>query len=607
MPNGNGQVTRLDGTLDFSGGVDSVKVSTVAGQLNPNGLQRNQVAWANNVTMRGGGITTRPGWLRLGSFHAGNALYQGGMVYEPDGGDPYLLLSIGGHIFLVPPDGTQYTRDLSVEFGLFNPPDVEQAYFEQAEQFAVIQAGDFQQIGQVPAATLPLFWDGTTLWRSIGVNTDTPPAPPVPSPNEIPAATCMCYFQGRLWYAQNRQYSAGDIVGGLSGTIGYRFRDAVLKVTESPLVLGGDGFTIPTSAGKIRALKDSANLDATLGEGRLYIFTRKQVFALNVPPDRADWIATTESNYPVQTVVQKVNGSVNDRGVVAVNGDLYYQSLEPGIRSLVTAIRYFQQPGNRQIANNLQRILKFNDRALLHAASGIEFSNRLIMTQLPRRVAQGIVHDALVSMDFTPIDTFETKLPPIWEGMWEGLQVMQMFTADFGGLQRAFAVCLSREDSSLELWEFTAAERFDQLDRRISSYVEFPAFNWGDQFGLKKVVSLELWIDRLYGETNFTLEYRPDGDPCWYTWHKWQMCTARNSCEDVHNPVCYPAVEKGESYRATITLPKPPAVCNKVMMRPSNVGYQIQPKLSWHGHVRVRGIYLHAEDVDRELYKNLVC
>lgn len=603
MPNSD--VTKIDGSADFSGGVDSVKVTTIQGPLIPNGLSRNQVSWANNVTFRTGAIGPRPGWNRLGPFHAGNAIYQGGMIYEPDGGDPYLLLSVGGHIFLVPPDGTQYTRDLSVEFGLFNPADIEQAYFEQAELFAIIQAGDFQQIGQVPPATLPLFWDGAVLRRSKGI-TNIAVLPGTPGVNEIPAATCMNYFQGRLWYAQNRQYSAGDIVGGLSGTIGYRFRDAVLNVTESPLVLGGDGFTVPTNAGKIRALKDSANLDATLGEGRLYIFTRKQVFALNVPVDRADWIATTQSNYPVQTVVQKVNGSVNDRGVVAVNGDLYYQSLEPGIRSLVTAIRYFQQPGNRQIANNLQRILKFNDRALLHGCSGIEFSNRLIMTQLPRRVPQGIVHDALVTMDFTPIDTFETKLPPIWEGMWEGLKVMQMFTADFGGLQRAFAVVLA-EDGGLEIWEFTANERFDQGDRRITSYVEFPAFNWGRQFDLKKCVALELWLDRVYGEVDFTMEYRPDGDPCWYPWHKWQLCTSRNTCEDVHNPVCYPAVDHGESYRATIMLPKPPAVCNKVMMRPTNVGYQIQPKLSWHGHTRIRGIYLHGEDVDRSLYQNIVC
>jgi len=610
-----GELTKIDGSLDFSGGINSVKVTTIAGPGIPNGLARNQLSWANNITVRDGGITTRPGWDRLGKVHDGNALYQGGMVYEPDGDNPYLLMSIGGHILLVLPDNPEIARDLSVEFGLFNPAGIETAYFVQAELFAVIQAGDYGLGGPaVPGTTdaagntLPLFWDGAKLWRSKGITTKIPGGYPN-NVNNIPAATAMDYFQGRLWYAMNRVYAAGDIVSGPSGSVAYNWRDAVLQVTESPLVLSpnGDGFTVPTNAGTIRALKHSANLDATLGEGRLYIFTRKTVYALNVPPDRADWIATTRENYPVQTVVQLVNGSVNDRGVVPVNGDLYYQSLEPGIRSLITAVRYFQQPGNKQIANNLQRILKFDDRGLLHAATGIEFDNRLLMSQLPKRVSQGVVHQAIVPLDFTPLSTYETDLPPVWEGMWQGLDIFQLFSADFGGRQRAFSCVLSKEDSSIELWELTTGGRFDQVDRRIDCYAEFPAFNWGNQFDLHKAVAIEVWLDRIYGEVNFTMEYRPDGDPCWYPWHQWQLCTSRNSCEDVNNPTCYPAMEHGESYRATIMLPVPPNVCSKVMKRPANVGYQIQPKLSWHGFARIRGIYIHAEPVQRSMYLDMVC
>src|SRR5215207_3499704 len=43
-----------DGSLDFSGGVDSGRVTTIASQANPNGVQRNQLVWAGNATMRGG-------------------------------------------------------------------------------------------------------------------------------------------------------------------------------------------------------------------------------------------------------------------------------------------------------------------------------------------------------------------------------------------------------------------------------------------------------------------------------------------------------------------------------------------------------------------------
>lgn len=588
----------VDGTTDFSGGVDSIKVTTIADQGNPNGLARNELAWMNNGSVRDGGMEPRPAWKRIGKIQEPGGFYQGGFMYEPDGANPYLVLSVGGHLIQVLPDTPGAAVDLSAAFALFNPAAVEQGFMTQAEQFLVVQAGD--------SVTLPLFWDGTTLRRSIGI-TNTAAIPGTPGVNEIPAATTMDYYQGRLWYAQNRNYSAGDIVKGNSGTLAYAFRDSVLNVTENPLVVGGDGFTVPTNAGSIRALKHSANLDSTLGEGRLYIFTRKTIYSLVVPVTRTQWIAAGNNNQPQQTVVQLVNGSVNDRSVVAVNGDLFFQSLEPGIRSLMVSLRDFSQWANTQVANNEERILKFNDRSLLHFASGIEFDNRMLQTALPRRAARGVVHDAVIPLDFTPLSTFETTAPPVWSGMWQGIPILQMFTGDFGGLQRAFAVVLSAVDGSLELWEITVDEKFDTEDNRITMYAEFPAFNWGDPLLLKKLVGGELWIDRLYGQTVFQIDWRPDGDPCWIPWRRWELCSSRNSCEDVHNPICYPITPHLESYRSTVTLPRPPDKCQSNGIRPAHIGYQFQVRLTIHGFCRLRGLFLHAEPMERALYSNPVC
>jgi len=49
--------TIVDGSLDFSGGVDSIKVTTIQSQQNPNGLGRNELAWLDNAGVRDGGIT----------------------------------------------------------------------------------------------------------------------------------------------------------------------------------------------------------------------------------------------------------------------------------------------------------------------------------------------------------------------------------------------------------------------------------------------------------------------------------------------------------------------------------------------------------------------
>lgn len=496
-----------------------------------------------------------------------------------------------------------------------NPTDVEQAFFCQAEQFLIIQASD--------GVTLPLFWDGSKLRRSIGIN-DTAATPGTKGVNEIPAATCMDYYMGRLWYAQGTTYGAGDIVGGNSGTLAYGFKDAILNVTENPLVVGGDNFNIPSQSGSIRALKHNENQDSANGQGLLYIFTRKSVFALQVPVSRSSWIRTGDDGsiieptaggaqaknlMPLQTVIQNVNGAVSDRSVVGVNGDLYYQSLEPAIRSILNALRYFNQPGNRALSANEQRILQFCDRGLLRFVSGIEFDNRLLMSSLPKRLANGIVSQAIIPMDFVPISSFGTDTHPIWEGMYEGLDILQLFTGNFSGVQRAFALVVSPKDGSFNIWELdpTGGLRNDlnaEGENRITMTIEFPAFTWANEFLLKKVVSNELWIDRLYGTVDFTLEFRPDGDPCWHFWTRWQMCSARNCTESVYNPCAYPSEPFGSSYRSTITTPKPPPGCQSVMGRPAEILYQCQTRLTVKGFCRIRGSLLKAYPVEKRLWSN---
>lgn len=600
----NSDLTRPDGSLDWAAGVDSIRVTTIASETNPHGLPRNMLAWLENATVRDGGITQRWGWQPLGKIHDSSGLYQGGWMYEPDDGDPYLVLSISGHLYRVQISTTATVDDLTAATPIdingqatANPPDRTQSWFVQGEQFLVVQCGD--------PNVLPLFWDGTILRRSKGI-TNTAVAPGTPGVNEIPSATAMDYYMGRLWYAQNRNYSAGDIVGGPSGTLAYRFRDAIINVTENPLVVGGDGFTVPDNSGNIRAIKHSANLNSQLGQGQLYVFTRKTVYALTVPVTRSDWIAASTNNQPLQTVVQLVNGSVNDRSIVAINGDLFYQSFEPSIRSLITAVRNFQQWGNVDISANEFRVFQANDRSLLYSASGIEFDGRLLETTLPKQLPQGVVAQGIVPLDFIPISTLRQPSQPSWEGVYSGLDVLQLFTGDFGGLQRAFAVTVSRVDSSIQLWELTNAEKFENGDSRVTWQIEFPAFTWGDEFALKKLVSAEVWADRVACPIEFSMDYRPDGETCWIPWHKWQVCTPRDTCEQ--GGPCYPVQDYGPSFRATMTLPVPPIGCEAVATgRPTNIAYQFQCRLTVKGYCRVRGLLLHAQHFERKLFQSLQC
>lgn len=598
-----------DGSMSFSGGVNSLLPTTIQSARNPDGLPRNQLAWLVNGTVRDGGISPRDGYVYIGTIYAPTGLYQGGVMYQSDAANPYLIISISGLTLKVDPDNIGGIVNLTNQFpSTAMPATIPYFYYpwSQPEEFTVIQTGDY--------TTLPLIWDGTTLSRSEGI-TNPAVAPGTPGVNEIPAAAAMDYFMNRLWYQQGRQYSAGDIVKGASGTAQYDFRDSVLNVTENPLVLGGDGFTVPDGAGNLRALAHSLQVNVNLGQGNLYPFARRAIYSQYVPITRADWIGADNNNQPLQTIAQLSNGSVNDRSIVAVNGDLYFMTATPDIASLNIAQRYFNQPGNISLSAAENRVLQFANRALLGFATGIQCNNRMFQATLPMQLPQGVVHQASIPLDFLPMSTFGSNFNPVWEGHHEGLQILQYFSGDFG-FPRTFAATVSAVDTpaapkgSIQLYEIVTAQKFDENpngESRIQWQIEFPAYTWGDEFQLKKLIGCELWIDRIFGTVDFLMEYRPDGETCWQPWHQWQICSAKNSCEDAQNPICYPLTPYGEGYRQTMQLPVPPQTCESQSGRPSNQGFQFQPRLTIRGYCRLRGIQLFAEPVKRSLYGQLVC
>lgn len=433
----------------------------------------------------------------------------------------------------------------------------------------------------------------------------------ITTPYELPPATCMVYYMNRVWYAQGRTYIAGDISKGPSGTSPYNFTDAVLKVTENPLAVGGDGFTVPSDAGNVRCLTYTNELDTALGQGLLYIGTSRSFYRLTVPVSRTAWIAANDASQPLQTVAQIKYGPVNDRSVVRVNGDILYQTIEPAIRSLTLARRNFGQWANPPISRNEERVLAFNDRALMQFCSGIEFDNRMLQTTLPIQTPVGVASQGIIPLDFDLISTLEQQLPPAWEGMYEGLNHLQLFEGDFGGRQRAFSVVYSSEDASIQVWELSDNLRNDinQFgESRTKMVIEFPAYTDGVELLLKRLTGGEIWVDRIAGKVDFLLEYRPDGDACWHFWTYWQTCSSRNSCEDLVNPVCYPITPYAEGYKQTWSLPKPPERdCVSMAGRPAWIGHQFQCRLTITGWVRVRGFVLTMEKVDQKQYHDNAC
>jgi hypothetical protein len=591
MANSNsGPVWIVDGQTDWSAGVNSGQKPTIASDNLPHGLKRNALAFLGNGTVRGGQISARKGFQPLVQGINWSGLFQGGYMYEPDGADPQIIMGVGGRTYQVRVDTDNSVNDVTTPAtvrSLSQP----QWWMKQGEQFLVIQ-DNFDE---------PCVWDGSNLKR---ISTFIDPLA-VPT---LPRGTAMDYFMGRFWVCTGgREYMGGDIVRGPSGTAAYGLRDSILFQSENTYLAGGGAFVVPTNAGAIRAIAHTAELDTTLGQGRLYIGTRTSIYACNVPVDRTAWIAANNNKIPFQTVAQIKFGPVGDRSVVAVNGDLFYQTLEPGIRSLTLAQRLFQQWGNVGISRNENRVLQLNDRSLLRFSSGIEFDNRLLQTCLPFQTAVGVAHRGIIPLDFDIISSLDEKAPPAWEGMIEGLQFLQLLEGDFGGRQRAFAIVLSEVSGQIEVWELTSTEIRDNGDSRITYWFETPAYTWGDQFKLKKLVSAELWADDIFGTVDFTVEYRVDSSPCWVLWHKWQVCAARDCREDPEVPCGYPMQPFCAQNRSSMALPVPPSVCDVNNIRPSDIGYQFQCRITIKGTATIRGFLIYAEERDKEPYDGIIC
>jgi len=602
MANGS-DVRMIDGQFDWQAGVNSAKVKTIASQTYPKGLARDQLVWLVNGTVRGGGITQRTGFQPLVQGAPWTGLYQGGILMEREFGDPYLVLAINGELWRVRVDTDNSVQNLSTIYGpgLTMPPAQPEAFFAQGELFVVWQAGD--------DTTNPIFFwdDGAALIGMRRSNGFVGVADPT---NELPPALMMDYYQLRMWYGFQRNYVAGDIVTNkASGTAPFDYRDSILKVTENPVAKAGDAFTIPSTAGNIRALKHAANLDTALGESNLFVFTRKAVFACSVPITRDDWTKATLDLMPLQKVALIQGGSYSERGVVAVNGDLFFPSPPNGdIRSLTTALRYFNQWGNIPISRNENRILQFNDRSKLRYTSGIAFDNRLLLGSSPVQTPAGVASKTVLPLDFDIISTLEERTAPAWEGHQQGVLILQMFEGDFGGRPRAFAVVWNEVNLAVEIWEITMDSKFDNGDNRVEWVVEFPAYTWGDVLKLKKLVGGAIWIDKLFGTTQFTLQYRPNAYPCWINWHSWESCSARDCLEDIPTDCGYPSEAWCEGYEPDMEFPVPPSICISTRQKkPSNFGYQFQARLIIKGWCRVRGFILYAEPVMKPPWNNLIC
>ena len=392
--------------------------------------------------------------------------------------------------------------------------------------------------------------------------------------------------------ANAKDYIAGDIVRGPSGTKALDFRDAILNITENDFLTGGGLFTIPGSIGDIKAMIFTAQLDTALGQGPLMIFTPTHVFSNNSPVDRLTWQTLIN---PIQTEAAIGNGGLGQDSTFLVNSDTEYRSVD-GIRSLILSTQDFNTWVRTPISHEVERVLNRDNQALLTFGSGVFFDNRTLMTASPISTPQGVYHQALVALNTDLITTVRDKKPPAYDGVWPGMNLFSQVTGQFSAVERCYQFVYNTVLQTLELWELMPSSAGDPDNQSLIPIIGdngTQAIQWWFESPVlfkertpaertfKNLVNGEIFVDKLVGRVNFQVFYKPDQYPCWVPWINFSECATEPT-------ESYPTNKP--QFRPRLGLGTPsPTPCDPSTNRPLREGYTFQIKIVFTGQCEFVG------------------
>jgi hypothetical protein len=622
-----------DGFLSLIGGQDSGR--------QPSLLEPTQAAYISNGMVRGGFLETRFGFRKAKLTFENDeqrdwfrySLFQGMAFFDPDGHSPMFITSIGGRIFrlivkskyktvgvteITPVKGTQTsalfnsppvgssvtvtvsetdaiqvnypviirdgrytvtaktlttitvtnldaTPGLAVAIGTpvyyLNPnPSLlhSQIWTLQAENFLLIQNGSDPCI----------IYDGATCRRAVRTG----------SKLEVPTGTAMAYWQGRIWVAVNkREIEAGNIFEDDDS-------ESILQFTETLYLAEGGRFRAPDT---ITALRVLPVLDTSLGQGPLQIHTRSSVSSLNLPVERARW---KDIDSPVQPIGLINYGARSDNGTIVINGDVWFRASD-GLRSFVLARREFGSWGNVPASREMQRTLNDDDDKFLQYGSAILFKNLLLFTVNPLPVLSGrtAYWRGLGVLDFDLLSSMAGKAPPVYPGVWSGVNVMQIVKGNIQEQERAF-MCVRNAENINEFWEIDPENRFDGDGGRIKGFVETREMDFGQPLSLHELFGSELWVDMIQGKVNLALKFRPGSYPCWLDWGEREICSVARECEQD----CFTFTTLKPTYRNRLGFGTPPDTCISADKHNPRLAYTHAARLEFEGHVRIKALLLKA-------------
>jgi len=404
----------------------------------------------------------------------------------------------------------------------------------------------------------------------------TNPSDQILSVPELPAGRMGCYGLGQNWMAlvDGLSFICSDASRGPSGTPANNYRDAVLKTTD--LSFRGGNFAVPGAGNPITSMTFMANLDTALGQGSLEVGTAVFMGSVQAPFD----FLNPNSESPLLTYSLIDQGPLGQNSTIRVNSDIYFRSTF-GINTLILARRDFGSPGNTPISDEMVRVLNADDERLLTYGSSINFDNRFLTTVSPQATSQGVMHAGLIVQNQDPVSGARGKQPAVWDGLWTGLNVLQLVSGMFSEKPRAFAFTFNVTESKIELYEIlTSANPLysDNEDTPITQVFETAALFRDDVKPRYQMVSLrngEFSLSNVQGPVFIRVYYKSD-QSCWVPWHSFGICASVDS-----EPQYFPRLSLGEPTSD---------YCDAIVNSPLRDGYTYQFRFEITGKCR----FVHA-------------
>ena len=328
--------------------------------------------------------------------------------------------------------------------------------------------------------------------------------------------------------------------GGYAAKANVGAESDLLRFTETTYLAEGGALQVPSFMGRINAMIFMPVQDTQTGQGDLLVFCDRGTASFAVSTPRDQW--KTISAF--QRVVFQTIGATGPTCLATDNGDVFFRSFD-GLRSYRNARAEINSYGQVPISAEMNSVLKYDTKNLLTEVSAITFDNRLLFTASPSvnyaglnptiATKQPVTFSKIVALDFTTLATVGAKRSASYDGMWGGLNVLQLISGLVNGRPQAFAFAYDFTNERVNvLWSITTDAPFDYplstSSQRIQSILETRAYSFGTPSEQKRMIRADFWLSDILGRVDVDVYWRPDQYPCWRTWHSFSRCATVDNC-----------------------------------------------------------------------------